>query len=618
MLVGLYSPSYGTASINGFDIQIDPKEAFNSLGICPQQNILFNDLTVEEHLKFFCMLKGMFDEDTIKKEIARYSTLMNFQYMLNMKSQELSGGMKRKLSVAIALCGNSKILILDEPTSGLDPGARRELWNILLNEKRNRTILLTTHSMEEAEVLGDRIAILNEGILRTVGSSFFLKQKFGTGYRVTIVKGKNFNSQKILDLIKTFTPSSYLESENKTKAVFVIDERQVKFFEALFKALEENFKTLEIENFSCSLSSLEDVFIKLGNENKKSEENDQIPQEIRRKSRKVQGLKVSIYQINAILIKKFWVFVKSWKMLFCMTFFSILILLIFSAKLEVVTDERKLKFTLESYDEAYTILEGKGSKFALKYEKLLSTKSHLIKTEEKVLRIAQKISKENFGKFYKKYLIGGSFNSNSATAWFNGQSYHTMPLSLNEVYRAIVKSIKNDSYDISVYNQPLMPHLGSDSFGEIFEDLVSSLNTALLLFALFILLTHWPFVFTTHYVTERETQGKLLQFISGMNPFIYWIISFLFDLIIFFIICCFLMAFAMYTGKLLIMSWGGYVLLLIISFSYGFSMLPFSYLCSFMFRKKSNFIVTFSVVVLVGKFIKIKLWDKIKNLKFKI
>jgi ATP-binding cassette, subfamily A (ABC1), member 3 len=106
----------------------------------------------------------------------------------NVIAKNLSEGSKRKLSVAIALIGGSKLVLLDEPTSGMDLSSRRTLWNMLKNYKQGRIIILTTHYMDEADILGDRIGIMAEGRLICVGSSLFLKNRFGVGYNLTIVK----------------------------------------------------------------------------------------------------------------------------------------------------------------------------------------------------------------------------------------------------------------------------------------------------------------------------------------------------------------------------------------------------------------------------------------------
>lgn len=103
-------------------------------------------------------------------------------------AKTLSGGQKRKLSVAIAMIGDSQIVMLDEPTSGMDTAARRRLWEMLKRNKAGRIVILTTHYMDEADILGDRIAIMAEGKVQCVGSSLFLKNRYGVGYNLVIAK----------------------------------------------------------------------------------------------------------------------------------------------------------------------------------------------------------------------------------------------------------------------------------------------------------------------------------------------------------------------------------------------------------------------------------------------
>ena len=127
--------------------------------------------------------------------------LKNFS--LNTKKDDfvknLSGGQKRKLQLIIALSGDSKILLLDEPSSGMDPTSRRETWEILKREKKNRIIVLTTHYMDEADELGDRIAIMSKGKLKCCGSSLFLKKKYGLGLLIEIVQIDNSKSMSDLE-----------------------------------------------------------------------------------------------------------------------------------------------------------------------------------------------------------------------------------------------------------------------------------------------------------------------------------------------------------------------------------------------------------------------------------
>jgi ATP-binding cassette subfamily A (ABC1) protein 3 len=124
-------------------------------------------------------------------------------------SKNLSGGQKRRLSVALAFAGRSKVIILDEPTSGMDTSARRYIWELLKTYKNDRAIILTTHFMDEADYLGDRIGIMGDGKMICSGTSLFLKSKFGVGYNITFVKkGNEVSSNPIIELVRKYVPSA--------------------------------------------------------------------------------------------------------------------------------------------------------------------------------------------------------------------------------------------------------------------------------------------------------------------------------------------------------------------------------------------------------------------------
>ena len=168
ILTGLYTPSSGNAWVAGYDIRDQLEIVQLQIGVCPQFDILWSDLTVEEHLLFFARLKGISPEkEEAQVEKAISEVLLQRYRKFQVKS--LSGGMKRRLSVAISLVSDPKIIFLDEPSTGLDPENRRQLWDILSACRGKRAIILTTHSMEEADVLCNRIGIVNDGILRCVG-----------------------------------------------------------------------------------------------------------------------------------------------------------------------------------------------------------------------------------------------------------------------------------------------------------------------------------------------------------------------------------------------------------------------------------------------------------------
>lgn len=157
------------------------------MGICPQHDILFDLLTVYEHLDIYCDFKGV-DPAEKDDKIQRIMKDVGVELHANTMAKDLSGGSKRKLSVALALVADSRLVLLDEPTSGMDLTARRRLWDMLKDYKQDRIIILTTHNMDEADLLGDRIGIMSAGRLVCLGGPMFLKNRYGSGFKIELRK----------------------------------------------------------------------------------------------------------------------------------------------------------------------------------------------------------------------------------------------------------------------------------------------------------------------------------------------------------------------------------------------------------------------------------------------
>eukprot|EP00474_Spongospora_subterranea_P006652 CRZ07110.1 hypothetical protein [Spongospora subterranea] len=264
-LCGLIQPTSGDAKVYGNSLVHNMQNIRQSLGMCPQYDILFEDLTCYENLRLFSTLKGSRLIE-IDFEIKRYISELGMQDKLHQKVKTLSGGQKRKLCVAIAFIGNSRVVFLDEPTSGMDPYSRRCTWDVLLKNRKGRVIVLTTHFMDEAEVLGDRVAILSDGRLRCAGTPLFLKTKFGEGYTLTVtLKEDEITSGPSHDallpsqeLIKSSVPDSTILSKNATTITARLPFHQLSFFGVLFKRLETISNTVDFGVESCTL---EHVFL---------------------------------------------------------------------------------------------------------------------------------------------------------------------------------------------------------------------------------------------------------------------------------------------------------------------------------------------------------------------
>ncbi|KAH7131898.1 hypothetical protein B0J11DRAFT_210056 [Dendryphion nanum] len=180
----------GLNTITNGSIEID---GTGGLGLCPQKNVMWDELTVFEHVRIFNRLKCAGKGDP-KDVIINLIKACDLGHKINAKSCTLSGGQKRKLQLAMMFTGGSRVCCVDEVSSGLDPLSRRKIWEILLSERGDRTFLLTTHFLDEADVLADYIAILSRGNLKTKGTSVQLKHEVGAGYHVTVAKNDHTSS----------------------------------------------------------------------------------------------------------------------------------------------------------------------------------------------------------------------------------------------------------------------------------------------------------------------------------------------------------------------------------------------------------------------------------------
>ena len=180
LLTCLSKPTSGDARVGGHSITKEPDRVKAIIGVSPQETAVAPNLSVEENLALICGIHGFSKEKTARR-IGELSAQFSLDSVLKRKAGKLSGGWQRRVSIAMALISQPQILFLDEPTLGLDVLARHELWDIIQKLKGHVTIILTTHYMEEAQALSDRIGILKDGHLLAVGTAAELMAKAGTG-----------------------------------------------------------------------------------------------------------------------------------------------------------------------------------------------------------------------------------------------------------------------------------------------------------------------------------------------------------------------------------------------------------------------------------------------------
>ncbi|XP_030246138.1 ATP-binding cassette sub-family A member 2 [Drosophila navojoa] len=230
------------------------------IGFCPQHSVFMSYMTCQQHLEFFAQLRG-----ATRSDAQRWAESKLRKLHLTDKATEygcrLSGGMKRRLSLGIAIAGNTKIVILDEPSSGLDIESRREFWDILLELRKEKAILVTTHYMEEAEELGDTICILSNGRLERTGSPLELKRKWGNGYCLKLETHENFNKDDILSEIRNFIENASVENIVKPTLYIRLPYDCVLKYHDMLRSLEGAKDRLGIITISVADTSLESVFL---------------------------------------------------------------------------------------------------------------------------------------------------------------------------------------------------------------------------------------------------------------------------------------------------------------------------------------------------------------------
>ncbi|TYZ68281.1 hypothetical protein PybrP1_002937 [[Pythium] brassicae (nom. inval.)] len=262
MLTGIIAPSDGDAYFRGLSLTQNMNQIRQSLGLCFQHDVLYAELTVEEHLLFYARIKGYRDAE-LRDVVATKIKEVGLTEKRAVFSGSLSGGMKRKLSVAICLLGDSSLVFLDEPTSGMDPYSRRSTWEILLNNRQNRVVVLTTHFMDEADILGDRIAIMAEGELRCCGSSMFLKNRYGAGYNFTLVKHESCRESDLITFVMMSVANAKILSNVGAEISFQLPLDSTGQFATMFEALDDRLAEFGVLSYGISVTTLEEVFIKV-------------------------------------------------------------------------------------------------------------------------------------------------------------------------------------------------------------------------------------------------------------------------------------------------------------------------------------------------------------------
>ncbi len=585
MLTGLIPPTRGSAIIEGYDIAYDMDEIRKNLGVCPQHDILYPDLTVQEHLIMFASFKGLVG-NKIKDEVEKMIQSVGLTEKRHALSKTLSGGQKRKLSVGIAFIGGSKVVFLDEPTSGMDPYSRRFTWNIIRQHKEGRIIVLTTHFMDEADNLGDRIAIMGDGKLRCCGSSLYLKKTYGVGYNMTIEKQNplTFNSQIVINDLHKFVADAKVVTDAGAELTVQLPLTAASSFQEMFNNIDSKMQSMGIESYGMSVTTLEEVFIKVAHgtqtqqvqnsgktkQDRLEEGTDTITADfVMTKLSTSYHLQYFIKHIHAMIVKRALYFsrdTKSWIFSFLLPFVFVLLgmIVITTSSLIVIQPKRDISTSMynEGCSEYYPMLYNTEGFNISKWQHISQSNYEFVAgnlgtfPEDIMNNITDSVHfpLDGNASFYNFYDI-------SLSLWLRRDNLKASQFGSAAFADYYTPAYNNQNLDATVelqwylysnftgrYAAPLTHALVSEGLARSFDSSItvdvsihpfpltyieSKLATSYNIDTVttFIMLA-MPFVaasFAAFIVREKEIKSRHLQFVSGISVFAYWSSAFMWD-----------------------------------------------------------------------------------------
>ena len=269
MLTGNVAPTSGAVTICGLGVAAAASSGL--IGLCPQHNVLYPMLTVLDHLRMFAVLRGVPHARLLTVALDLVAEV-GLQEQVRTRADALSGGMKRRLQLACALIGGARLILADEPTSGQDPINRRATWELLRKVRKTTSVLLTTHYLDEADLLADRVVVLSDGCLRAAGSPLFLKRRLGRGYTLCVTT--TGSADAVEAVVKEHAPGALRVRSAGGELAFQLAALQdgevvtshASDFVALLSALETQREALALGGVGISNTTLEEVFLRLARE----------------------------------------------------------------------------------------------------------------------------------------------------------------------------------------------------------------------------------------------------------------------------------------------------------------------------------------------------------------
>ncbi|KAJ8717481.1 hypothetical protein PYW08_005880 [Mythimna loreyi] len=539
IITGMTSASEGKVYVNGKDTVTQKSEVRNDISLCTQQDLFFPELTVQEHIMFFTMLKkGTFAEAQLSSN--KLADELRLSDQLHSLTTNLSGGMKRRVQLACALAGDANVLVLDEPTSGLDVETRRELWDLLLRLRGDRTVLLTTHFMEEADALGDRVAALHAGVLRCFATTLHLKKIIGTGYSLTFTTIGSPQEAAITALVTSHVPDAMLKEQTKNTITYSLPATRSRKFPEMFAHLEAKKAKLGLDSIGVGVSSLDEVFLKLCSDVDPSLYEDELAYnsaEPVSEPKKQTG--IPLYMRQWVWLMKRQVKYSLWNKFafFLMMFiFPTAAILSITYYLNTSPDHAtpSLAMNLDLYDhnkhdrllyhvDGPHVTQADVDKLRARYPKVL------FETTDDVARKMLRICKKDILQ-YNKYLVGVEVRENDAKILYTTIIRHAAPVALNLLSNLVAEHYSSsDGNSITTVNDPIDRELSFEVTKQP-KKMMTLLLWCLIIYQIGVAMTEHTISLPCY---ERKWGARRIHIMSGCPAELYWFITLSYHVIIY-------------------------------------------------------------------------------------
>ncbi|NXH91899.1 ABCAA protein, partial [Edolisoma coerulescens] len=609
VLSGLSFPSEGSATIYNYRLSEmgDREEIRGMIGICPQFDTQFEVLTVKENLKTFAEIKGIKSKE-VEREVQNILELLDISNIQDTQAEKLSGGQKRKLSIGIAMLGNPQVLLLDEPTAGLDPLSRHQVWSLLREQRAGRVILFSTQFMDEADILADRKAFISHGRLKCVGSSLFLKKKWGICYHLRIHVSESCDLENVRSLVKGYIPNATFSGHSQYELRYKLPLENVNKFPDLFSGLDSCSKQ-GIINYGVSMTTLEDVFLRLEGEAMADQEDEHIPGEEGAEAgprcpdearpgslllsdtgkASVQGLALWRQQVSAMARVHFLKLKSSVKNLRSILLLYVVFLLPLVLQVCVVAGWQSvsawqlsparyfLPLGRRSYLEATTLLvynhTGEG----------IDDFIHALQSQELTVEIAkeenitEELQHNGAIKVSRKALtlFSCSLKSYRFTVLCHLEAINCFPVLVNVISNALLRTL-NSTRHIQIWSHPFFS-LFSPGYWDFFMSFY--------LIYMLLLFPGFPPHFAMGYTQDHKAGARAQLRISGLFPSAYWCGQALVDIPL-----CWILLFSMFGLQFAMWnkisgSASAFFLLVMETLGYGISLVLLIYVISFNSRR---------------------------------